>query len=451
MRTIKKVIYLVALAATTLCISCNNNQSNDTQSFVTKTELRSCNTDTSIYYTIYTPQINQDTKYPIIIFLDPHKQGQIPVEKYAQLASKYKYMLMGSNNLHNGMPASRTEYIINSLVNEACTQYPIDTNRIYLCGFSGGAKVAMMNGLHNKAIRGVVACGGSITPSVKPDSTFCFVGMVGNQDFNYLDMQQALAAFQRNNVSFTSVIFDGKHEWPMANDFENAFKAFQINAMRYGLTKTNVDWLKSEYTALSDSIYRCLDKAEYMKASELIARIQSWYVTVVNDVKIITAISKLNNSQTFQTQLAHLQTLTLKEISLRGQFINSIETRDFDWWKTEVENFNKSINSTDQFVCLTSKRLLAYLSMMSFALANNDIANKNAEKAFNKIKIYELVDPENPDVYLMYAQYYLLVGDKTKMEQSYNKALEKGFNSYAEYASDPTWKWLFAQPEIKNY
>lgn len=411
-------------------------------------ESRSCVADTSIHYSVYVPQTSQKN-LPTIVFFDPHARGKMPVEMYARLASEYKYILIGSNDMHNGQTASETEKIVLALINEIETQYPSDANRIYLSGFSGGAKVAMMYGINIPEIKGVVACGGSILPKLKPDSTFCFVGMVGNKDFNYLDMQQTLTVFSKMGIPFTSLVFDGKHEWPSASEFDNAFKALEINAMRTGFAPANVDWLKSVYSALSDSANNSMALGEYVKGSEMIGRIQGWFGSVDSDIRLSAFKKNLSTNPMYHDQVRKLQELAEKEVSLRSQFIGSIENRDIDWWKDEIENFEKSIASKDKEVSLTSQRLMAYLSMVSFSLINSDILNNRQEKAYKKLQIYKMVDPDNTDVYLMYARYYLMIGDRQKMIESYREAVAKGFDEVENYANTSNWKYLFSQPEIK--
>lgn len=446
MRKNNRIGTIMAIASVAFFASCSNVANGD--KFSANIETKTCSNDTSIHYTVYVPE-NNGTKLPAIIFFDPHNQGQIPVNAYAQLAHKYNYILIGSNDLHNGQTASQTEKIVLGLLNETESQYQVDAKRIYLCGFSGGAKIAMMYGLNIPEISGVVACGGSITPSAQPDSSFCFVGMVGNKDFNYLDMQQTLATFARLNTAYTSVIFDGKHEWPSAKDFENAFISLEINAMKTGSAPANVDWLKSVYNSVSDSINRCMSAGEYIKSSELIGRIQGWYGSVNNDIRLSAFLNNLSTNYLYQNQLAKIQNLAKKEIELRSQFINSFTSRDISWWIDEVGNFKRSIASTDELVSLTSQRLMAYLSMVSYSLANNEITSNNADGAKKTLQIYEIVDPDNTDVYLMYARYYLMTNDKEQMVASYKKAVEKGFTNIEQYSSDATFRILFAQPEIK--
>ena len=426
--------------------ACNNGGNNN---FSANIENKSCVSDTAIHYSLYAPK-TKGQKLPAIIFFDPHAQGSVPVKAYAQLASEYKYILMGSNDMHNGQSASQTEKIVLGLINEAVNQCDADENRIYLCGFSGGGKVATMYGVNIPEIKGVIACGGSVTPNIKPDSTFCFVSMVGDKDFNYLDMQQTLVAFSKMGISFTSLVFDGKHDWPDAKYFKDAFDALEINAMRTGFEPSDVDWLRTVYTKLKDSANICMATGEYVKCSELIGRIQGWFGSIDNDIRLSAFMSNLSNNQMYISEMEKKTSLAMKEVELRSKFIGSVESRDLDWWKNEVDNFHKSIASKDKQVSLTTQRLMAYLSMMAFSLANNDMLSGNLDGAYKKLKIYEMVDPDLSEVYLMYARYYLLTNDRQKMVENFKTAVSKGIERVEQYSTDPTWKLFFSQPEIKE-
>ena len=168
MKIANRIIAFATLLSTTILLSCNNGSGD---SFKANIENRSCVADTSIHYTVYVPQ-SGGKMLPSIIFFDPHSQGYKPVEAYARLAAKYGYILIGSNDMHNGQSASETEKIVLALINEVENEYHSDADRIYLSGFSGGAKLAMLYGINIPEIKGVVACGGSIMPNRKPDSTF---------------------------------------------------------------------------------------------------------------------------------------------------------------------------------------------------------------------------------------------------------------------------------------
>src|ERR1051326_8768484 len=55
--------------------------------------------DSTQSYALYLPtSYNTEKKYPAIYFFDPHAGGHIPIDKYKDLAEKYDFILIGSNN-----------------------------------------------------------------------------------------------------------------------------------------------------------------------------------------------------------------------------------------------------------------------------------------------------------------------------------------------------------------
>ena len=65
-----------------------------------------CLDDPSQSYALYLPsQYSPDRRWPIIYAFDPSAHGRISVELYQNVAEKYGYILVGSNNSQNGPEA----------------------------------------------------------------------------------------------------------------------------------------------------------------------------------------------------------------------------------------------------------------------------------------------------------------------------------------------------------
>ena len=100
-----------------------------------------CVLNPSLSFALYLPS-GYDTlkKYPVIIFLDPHAGGELPVKKYARLGEEFGVILLGSNDSKNGLPGEQAAQITNTLCHEAKNRLSIE-DPLTLAGFSGGAKV----------------------------------------------------------------------------------------------------------------------------------------------------------------------------------------------------------------------------------------------------------------------------------------------------------------------
>jgi len=81
-------------------------------------------------------------------------------------------------------------------------------------------------------------------------------------------------------------------------------------------------------------------------------------------------------------------------------------------------------------------------------LVKTDLDDSRIDDAAKKLKIYKMVDADNPDVYLMYARYHLLLDDAEAMKQSFKKAQDLGFNDIETYKNESSWTELMNHPAL---
>lgn len=391
---------------------------------------------------MYLPKgLSAKSKMPVIYFFDPQGNGALPIELYKTIADKHGYILIGSNNIRNGLQQNELNEAFLATVLFVNNQLPIDKKRQFTAGFSGGAKLAMLYASQYSDIIGAIACGGSmpILNSVKPG--YYYAGIVGNADFNYLECRQTFNVFEKYGFDYTAVTFDGKHEWPPLNYFELAVNGLTMYSVKMKLLDINEKWADNLYKQLTDSVTLYGQNNRLIDKYETLQQINRWFYGVksISDIKKQTGI--LQNDAQFIAQMRNKQTMVQTEIALRSDYIRALGNKDFEWWKTEIENFGKD-NPSNSEQNLVKKRLLSYLSMVTYSLAKTDLDELNFDGALNKIKVYQLVDPQNPDVYLTYARYYMLNSDTESMKTNYKKAVELGFNTPQLYANDIAWRQL---------
>src|SRR5580698_5839359 len=101
-----------------------------------------CSADPNQTYALYIPQRGLKEALPVLYCFDPHGSGILPVRKYKALADAYGFILVGSNNSHNGNDWPTTEAIWQNLAADTRSRLKMDSRRVYTVGVSGGAKVA---------------------------------------------------------------------------------------------------------------------------------------------------------------------------------------------------------------------------------------------------------------------------------------------------------------------
>lgn len=110
-------------------------------------------------YALFLPsQYQPGRPWPVVLAFDPGARGKMPLQCFKNGAEQYGFILIGSNNARNG-PNEPVNQAARAMWEDAHARFSIDDRRIYLAGFSGGARVASAIGASgNKRFAGVIAC-----------------------------------------------------------------------------------------------------------------------------------------------------------------------------------------------------------------------------------------------------------------------------------------------------
>ncbi len=178
--------------------------------------------DSSQKFALYLPKTYSETsKLPVIIFFDPHAEGTIPLNLYYKLAEQDQVILIASNTSKNGLDFASTNGLATNLINEAQTRFSVDKSKITLCGFSGGAKVALACGATNPDVSNVIYCGAAI--QFNPSHAVNLLGFAGKKDMNYTDVVSFEWSLKNAPFKHFLIEWKGKHEFPTADVFKDAF------------------------------------------------------------------------------------------------------------------------------------------------------------------------------------------------------------------------------------
>lgn len=192
-----------------------------------------CAADASQSYALYLPsQYRADRSWSVILAFDPGGRGRVPVERLQAAAETYGYIVAGSNNSRNG-PWQVSATAAQALWNDVFSRLSIDPRRVYLAGFSGGARVATAVALSTGRVAGVIASSAGF-PNAQPrqSAPFAVFGTAGTDDFNYQEMREV---DRRLTSAHRVVIFEGGHDWLPASLAPEALAWLELQAMRSGL------------------------------------------------------------------------------------------------------------------------------------------------------------------------------------------------------------------------
>lgn len=186
-------------------------------------------------YALYLPSgYTRDRAWPILYAFDAGARGLVPVERYRDAAERYGLIVAGSNNSRNG-PIAIADEALRAMVADTSSRFSVDARRVYLTGFSGGARVAVLAAaaLGDRAA-GVIGAAAGFPTGLQPTAAtpFGYFGTIGVDDFNFPEMRGLDATLAKLGVRHHVEVFEGGHAWPPADVCMRAIEWMEIEAIR---------------------------------------------------------------------------------------------------------------------------------------------------------------------------------------------------------------------------
>lgn len=402
--------------------------------------------DPSQSYALYIPSKGNKEALPAIYFFDPHADGSLPVNKYQALADTYNFILIGSNNSKNGNDWSTTEKIWNTLHNDSRKRLKINTDRLYTCGFSGGAKVASYVALNHNNIKGVIAGGAALPDGTAPRNfKFSFTAIAGEGDMNMTDLVAITNDFDKTSTPHRIIFFGGKHEWAPENIMNIAFAGLQMDAMREKIIQKD-DAFISNYVIASkkrmndDIAANNLINAE--RECTLSINMLNGLTEEVNWFKEKDA--SLVKSTAYKKELQQQQNLFHTEQILKADYVQQFQQGDMNYWTKTITDLQTRAKAKTPEGSMY-QRLAAYLSLAFYSISNQLMNSNQNEAAQYFVQLYKLDDPTNSEAWYFSAVLNARNNNAQAAESDLLKAVENGFNDEERMEQQPEFQSLSTQ------
>jgi len=410
----------------------------------------SCKSDPSQTYCLYLPSNYEIGKvYPIIYAFDPHGNGRIPVALIKNTAENLGYIVVGSNNSRNGLRPERLNQILSTLFADTQNKLSIDSKRVYLVGFSGGARVACMVAQGVSGVSGVIACSAGFQPS-RNTLGFHFIGVAGSQDMNYLEMKKLNGTLDSLRIPNQFIVFKGKHQWPNESTVSEAITMLDIYATKELVIPKNSQLIANYLSSCKGRIetLRSFSNGDSLVLAYSIAtRTIQTLEGVANSDEIKSVANELSAKLEVQKYFASQQQLEKYEELKQNEFMESFGSKPQTWWDVQIKQLNAEKEGVKRDV---SKRLLGFISLSCYSYVNRALQNHNWEAAKYFTSIYCQVDPENPDGWYALACLQANIGKPNVAIESLKKAIQFGFSDISKLKTDPLLTNLRGLPEFAN-
>lgn len=326
----------------------------------------------------------QDSINAILLFLDPHGAGEVPLKKYFGMANINGWAMFGSSLCKNGLSSQMGVAIIQDHVKQLRNLGFPSTIPLVLCGFSGGARLAFFAaqnpGLVDKVIY-IGAGGGEINLRIP------VLGFAGNQDMNFAELVEFDAGLSGDYPHFL-LETNGKHEWPSENDFELAASWIDFDKSKKLFDISSLKENKNLNFAIKGNRLAFLAQLEKWSGKQG-AHYQDW--------------EKLSISRPWMELMKKRKSIQMLEMKERQRLAGLVFSQPLDDWKKVVEQLN---NGSEPEIEAMNKRLLGYLSLLCYSYIQSYWpGNEAAQIIPYLIQLYQWVDPENPEGWFLQARW----------------------------------------------
>ena len=401
-----------------------------------------CSGNPAQSYALYVPSGYSATNPSAIIYVfDPAARGAVAVEAIRRAAEQYGYIVAASNTSRNGSTASSSE-AANAIFQDTHQRFAIDDRRIYMAGFSGGARVATQFALMCKTcIAGVIANGAGFPQSAAPKSNFGFAYFlaIGNADFNFGEMVELRSQLEQVHANYRIHVFEGSHEWAPDPAWQDALRWMNLQAMRSGA-------LARDPKVIQQIFQEEQERARALESSGNVLPAERDYESIARDFDGLTdvaslkaRVSELKGSKAFKagekqerSELDQQARLTDRASSqIQGIATNNTDLTTYaDIKRTMLslkEDLSKAPNPPDSHA-LVLKRALGQLVVQAYEAGEHNMETRNYVAALAYFDLVAAGAKSPGGALFERARAYAAQGDAKKCLAELKQAQAGGFH-----------------------
>ena len=375
------LIFSIILASLSSCQSSAKKESR----IPTKQPASSTSSD----FEVYLPEGNQPKNgWSLLVAIDPHGSGVTASKHLKEAVTAYPAVLVASNQIQNNDPNFMAE--LDELIADARKRYPV-SGRVYLAGFSGGARMALAYaGSHR--VSGVIAAGAFAQPDELRTIPCPVIGIVGMDDFNFSEAAQYFFKPELLPANAHVELTHASHEWPSADRLAETWGWFQLSNESNKNKLTN--YLQEQKQRI-DSLTQAGDFLQAVCSSRNMTSVPAFESLV----RFSKKTDELTSSDAYQQQLEALGKSLQFEMNTRQELAQALFEKDEAWWTSEIGVLHeKAETEPDVIQQMAYKRLTGFLGIICYSYSRQFVARGDAAHLEQVLTVYRLAEPNNPDM-----------------------------------------------------
>lgn len=398
--------------------------------------------DTTETYAVYLPSYyTTEKKWPVVYVFDPSGKGKEAAMHFVGAAEKYGYILIASNAIRNGDYHANFRKI-SSLMNEVRSQLSIDENRIVFSGFSGMARLAVSSAVLSKNISAVIGCGAAfefIGQFVPKQNTFMYVGIIGNEDFNYMEMINGYYYLKERKFDVELLETGDGHKWPEPIYIEKALRTLTLKYLLKGTVAGDKNKLKEFYREDLEYAGQLYKKGDLEYAYDAYEEMQNNYRSLgeVED-GLKAKLKEIRKNKLYKTQLSESNRTYEIESLYRDDYNDFLpddvargDTEALAYWHEEIAKLNEIQKSPKPATRKMATRLKNYLEVLVDGY--REALKKEKEKYTDSLLfigiLTTILQPERESSYLEVIKLASNKGDYGMALFYLEELLKQGYNN----------------------
>jgi predicted esterase len=446
MHSLVRIILLISFVFVSLS-SCKNekNKTDSTDNQTGEIKNIKCRADTSYSYQIYLPsEYKTGKKFPAIYFFDAHARSIQVLDSLKKAAERFNYIIIVSNDYRNG--AKDLKSIVNKTLNDSKNRFPLNKERIYTAGFSGGARLAARVANVFPYIKGCIACSAGITGPINLSkrNTFHLIHITGRTDFNYMEIHQKHNKIKSNQIEKCILVFNGSHQLPTKQYFTEALLFLELKAMKNNLKEENSSFIQHFYKKKLQKI-DSLDKAKDEKILyEEIQKTKNFF----KDLKNLRKINKIATKQ--ESPKTNKKPVFKREQFIRNKYTHALKTENISWWYREIDKIDTLVNKTkNRSKIYFYQRIRNYLEMITYLFLEQAFSKEDLGEIRKYLSIYEKLNNRNPDYLFAKSRYHLLNNQMDSAKSCLKRSINNGLQDiHYRLQNDKLWNSLYKKGRL---
>jgi hypothetical protein len=390
-------------------------------------------------FALYLPTTFETTKkWPVLFVYDIKGRGRSVVSMFSEAAERQGFILAASNHIRDSLSLSKNVLISSRMFNTVFTMVPIQKNRVYTGGYAESARLASLMPTFIKQVKGVISCGSPVanTEVLSSKNPFHFIGIVGVDDYNYIEMLATEKVLKSLRFPNHFLPFQGGQEWPKTEYINRAMELLNLTLMAKGELPKDEVFIEKTYRNGLGEVSSLITEGRPLLANRLLNEMIESYRPLRSVDSLKSSSKTLSRSKQYRSANRSLNSIFFRESLIKEDYVYYLEEdvltynyNNLGWWKYQMEKLEEYEKNPNSYEKQMGRRLKGYLNAL---IADNiDIINAETpvdEEALNFLwMLNTITDAKSYQSYLNVISYSAKIEDYGTALFYLEELLKNGF------------------------